>query len=118
MTDENDRKDENQPQKRVGWVREGWLWALALFVSIILRIVWTLIVDTGDAGPLWAIAMIIFIGIPASVIGFILGLGFGAPRLANSAMGFILGRGILVMLCLGLMRYLEEINVVLLWFMR
>ena len=118
MTNENDGKDENQPQKGVGRVREAWLWALALFVSTIFRVVWTLVVGTGDGGPIWAFAMITFIGIPASVIGFILGLGFGAPRLANSAMGFILGRGILVILCLGLMTYLGEINRVLLWVMR
>ncbi len=118
MTDENDRKDENQPQKGADQVREALLWAGALFVSTIFRVVWTLLYGTGDGGPIWAIAMIIYIGIPASVIGFILGLGFGAPRLANSARGFILGRGILVILCLGLMTYLGEINAVLLWVMR
>ena len=118
MTDNNDRKDENQPQKEVGRVREAWLWALALFVSTIFRVVWTLVVGTGDGGPIWAVTIIIYVGIPASVIGFILGLGFGALRLANSAMGFNLGRGILVILCLGLMTYLHEITAVLNWVMR
>ena len=102
MTNENDRKNENQPQKGVGRVREGWLWALALFVSIISPLV---LIGWQTGGPLWAIGVIIFYGIPASVMGLILGLVFGAPRLANSAMGLIPGRVILAILSLGLLLY-------------
>ncbi len=107
MTNENDRKDENQPQKGVGQVREALLWALALFVSTIPVAVVTGFGGSGDGGPLWAIGVIIFYGIPAAVMGFILGLGlgFGAPRLANSAKVLILGRVILAILSLGLLLY-------------
>ena len=51
-----------------------------------------------NLGPIATYLGLIFIAIPASVIGFILGIFFGGPRLAN--------RALLVILCLGLMAYL------------
>ncbi len=69
MTNENDRKDENQPQKRVGGVREARWWALALFVSTIIPVVST----QYQGGPFWSFGVIIYYGIPASAVGFILG---------------------------------------------
>ena len=107
MTNENDRKDENQPQKRVGGVREARWWALALFVSTIIPVVSTQFLRLG---PFWSFGVIIYYGIPASVMGFILGWTFSLPRLSNSAMGLILGRVILVILCLVLMSYLFRVD--------
>ena len=106
MTDENDRKDENQPQKGAGQVREALLWALALFVSTIPVAVVTGFGGSGAGGPLWAIGFIIFAGIPGSAMGFMLGLFFGAPRLTNSAKRFERGRFILGILCLGYISFL------------
>ena len=114
MTNENDRKDENQPQKRVGGVREARWWALALFVSTIIPVVSTQFLQHG---PFWSFGVIIYYGIPASVMGFILGWTFSLPRLSNSAMGLILGRVILVLgrvilviLCLVLMSYFFRVD--------
>ena len=106
MTNENDRKDENQPQKGAGQVREALLWALALFVSTIPVAVVTGFGGSGAGGPLWAIAFIIITGIFGSAMGFMLGLFFGAPRLTNSAKRFEWSRFILVILCLGYILFL------------
>jgi hypothetical protein len=106
MTNENDRKDEDQPQDRYYQICEAWLWALALFVSTIFVAVVTGFVGPRGGGYIWAFGVIIYIGIPASVIGFILGLFFGAPRLTNSAKRFERRRFILVILCLGYILFL------------
>ena len=105
MTSENDRKDEDQPEDRYYQISEAWLWALALFVSTIFVALWTGLKADGG-GPIWTVAVIIFAGIPASGMGFILGMVFGAPRLTNSAERFIQRRGILALLCLGVMSFL------------
>ncbi len=95
MTDNNDRKDENQPQKGVSRVGEACLWALALFFSAMIP-VWS--APASNLGPIATYAGLIFFAVPASVFGFILGLVFGGQRLAD--------RALLVILCLGLMTFM------------
>ena len=107
MTNENDRKDENRPQKRVGRGREARWWALALFVSTIIPVVST---QFQQGGPFWSFGVIIYYGIPASAVGFILGWVFSAQRLANSEMGLVLGWVLIIILCLGLMSYLFRVD--------
>ncbi len=103
MTNENDRKDENQPQNGADRIIEAWFWALALFVSTMIPAVVT---GLQGGGPIWTVAIIIIVGIPAAGIGFVLGLIFGAPRLTNSAKRFKRGRIILTILCLGFLSFL------------
>ena len=102
MTDENDRKDENQLRKGdgrvllkvVGRAAESLLWALAFFVSVAIPV---LSAPVTNLGPIATAILLFYFGIPATVIGFILGIFFGKPPLAN--------RALLVILCLGIMTY-------------
>ncbi len=96
MSDENDRKDENQHSgffsDKFLVRKEAWLWALAAFVSATIPIS---LAPATTLGPIATVGMFIIYAVPASVIGLILGFFFGRPRLAN--------RALLVILCLGLM---------------
>ncbi len=98
MTDYNDRKDENQLRKRVAGFAEPSMWALALFVSAMIP-AWS--APESNLFPFLIPWIGLIFAIPASIIGYILGGVFGAPRLAK--------RAFLVVLCLGLWVYLEYI---------
>ena len=92
MTNENDGKDEKQPQKEVNRVGEAFLWGPALFFSVMIP-VW--LAPASNLGPIATYFALIFYAIPASAIGFMMGIYYGGPRHAN--------RALLVILCLGLM---------------
>ena len=94
MTNENDRKDENQLRIGFCMVAATLSWPLASFVSAAIMI---LSAPITNLGPIVIFVGFIYYAIPAAVIGAILGIFFGAPRLANWAL--------LVILCLGIMTY-------------
>ena len=94
MTNENDRKDENQFRYGLCMVAATLSWPLAFFFSVAIP-VW--FAPITYLGPLATAYGLVFNAIPAGVIGAILGIFFGAPRLANWAL--------LVILCSGLMAY-------------
>ena len=96
MTDDNDRKDENQLRKGVDGFAEPLLWALALFVSAMIPF-WS--AQESNLFPFLLPWIGLIFAIPASIIGYILGGVFGAPMWPK--------RAALVVLCLGLWVYLE-----------
>ena len=92
MTDDNDRKDENQLRKGVGrGFAEPLLWALALFVSAMIPF-WPL-QEGGQWPPFIGRYLGLIVAVPAAIIGYILAGGFGAPSWPK--------RAFLVVLCVG-----------------
>ncbi len=59
--------------------KEARLWALVFFGSVMLPI----IMFPGNLGPIAMVIGLITYALPASAIGFLLGMIFGSPRLAN-----------------------------------
>ena len=108
MTNENDRKDENQLRLEARLeVRQGCaeplLWGLTLFVSAMIP-GWSELDMTKN---LWPIAIVftgvigLIVAIPAFIIGLLLGrnLSHGWPNRAG-----------LVVLCVGLWAYLQHVD--------
>ncbi len=108
MTNENDRKDENQLRLEAQLeVRQGWaeplLWGLALFVSALIPVSSKL--DCwGDLGPIVTVVngvILLIVTIPAFIIGLVLGRysSHGWPNRVG-----------LVVLCVILWAYLEYVD--------
>ena len=84
MTDKGARKGDNHNRK------EARLWALVFFGSVMLPI----IMFPGNLGPIAMVIGMITYALPASAIGFLTGMIFGSPRLANRICLAALGIGL------------------------
>ena len=108
MTNENDRKDENQLRLEARLeVRQGCaeplLWGLALFVSAMIP-GWSKLDMTMNLWPIGIVLNImtgLIVAIPAFIIGLVLG--------RKSSHGWS-NRAGLVVLCVGLWAYLEHVD--------
>ena len=84
MTDKGARKGNNHNRKEARW------WALVFFGSVMLPI----IMFPGNLGPIAMVIGMITYALPAAAVGFLTGMIFGSPRLANRICLAALGIGL------------------------